>query len=65
MHVRLITAVVLAFVVTTPALAQRKTAKPAPVAAPAKPATPSPVVPGFTYKAEARRDPFVSLARRG
>ena len=45
---------------TTPA---PKAAAPAPAPAPA--AAPEPESPGYTYNPEGRRDPFVSLLRRG
>ena len=46
---------------STPAATPATPATPAAPAAPATPATPE----GHTYRAEGRRDPFVSLMRRG
>jgi type IV pilus assembly protein PilP len=57
----LLTALLLA---ATPAAAQQS---PAPAAADAAAASPSPVAEsqGFTYSPDGRRDPFVSMMRRG
>jgi len=71
MMLRLVSFVVLGLVGLAPLAGAQAPAPPAPApaagqaapAAPATPATPAPVAPG--YRPEGRRDPFVSLMRRG
>lgn len=56
-------AMALAQAASQPSPAPQAPAPAAPAQAPAAPATPEPQ--GFTYAPEGRRDPFVSLIRRG
>ena len=63
----LVGAAIPGLVLTSPAFAQAPAAT-APAAtppAPPRPAPPAPDSAGFTYSPEGRRDPFVSLLRRG
>jgi Tfp pilus assembly protein PilP len=59
-------ALMIGFVAPWPGLAQAQQAPPAPAPSAAGPTrTAPPEQEGFTYRAEGRRDPFLSLVRRG
>ena len=57
---------IAAVFVAVPCAVQAQSPAPAkPAQAPAAAAAPAPDLPGYTYNPEGRRDPFVSLTRRG